>query len=662
MPLPSNQVVSGCAGWLWPVLICFLAGVSRALDAGTGLAITNSARSTITTDHLHDLSSGAIMLLDRGGDLARWPAPAPTTGMRPKVSADATINAGLDPRVGLNLRLGDDPPQLPTSQRAQAEPHIARDPNTPDTLAAVFQEGRYADAGGGAVDCGYSISHDGGLSWTRALIPELTQASGGPYYRATDPVAGIDLQGRMYLCTLAFADARQTIFPIVVSRSTNGGASFEAPFEVYRNPNGTLSPDKNWMAINTFPQSSTAGRIVVTWTMFENTSPFGSPIAYSVSDDAGQTWSAVRYATPTSYSCQGSQPVFLPDGTLAIVYWNFSSSLTGGAAIEVVTSSDGGGSFSSAQLVTPVTEYNAPGIRQGSFLPSATGDRTNGILAVTYQTLYQGRPKVMFTKSTNKGATWSAPVPASDNPTNAPIFNPGMSVSPDGQIVTIAFYDQRVNPANTNLVDLFLAQSFDGGASWQPNLRVTSVSSDVTVAPLTADGYMLGDYLAVAPTTSADVPAVPIWIDNRTGNPDPFIGRVGIAPQLDFSSWRAARFSLSQIGTPTVGGPGADPDADGIVNLLEYAFGLSPWIPDSPVFQAGFSGGTFTTFYERISGASDLNYSWLGSSDLSQWSPVAPSNVVVTPSANRRTETVTSVFAPATSAARFFRLAVERHN
>ena len=578
-----------------------------------------------------------------------------------KVSSDASINAGLDPRVGPNVRLGDDPPELQTSRRAQAEPHIVRDPNTPDTLAAVFQEGRYGDVGGGAVDCGYSISHDGGLTWSRALIPQLTQASGGPYYRATDPVAGIDLQGRIFLCTLAFADANKTIFPIVVSCSTNGGASFEAPVEVYRNPNGNLSPDKNWIAINTFAQSSTAGRIVVTWTMFENTSPFGSPIACSFSDDAGQTWSAVRYATPPTYSCQGSQPVFLSDGTLAIVYWNFASSLTGGTAIEVVTSSDGGGSFGSAQLVTPVTEYDAPGIRQGSFLPSATGDRRNGILAVTYQTLYQGGPKVMFTQSTNKGATWSVPVPASDNPTNAPIFNPGISVSPDGQIVTIAFYDQRVNPANANLVDLFLAQSFDGGASWQPNLRLTSVSSDVTLAPLTAEGYMLGDYLAVAPTTSADVPAVPVWIDTRTGDPDPFIGRVGIAPQLVFSSWRAARFSLSQISTPAIGDPGADPDADGIVNLVEYAFGLSPWIPDSPVFQAGFSGGTFTTFYERISGASDLNYSWLGSSDLSQWSPVTPTNVVVRPSPNRHTETVSSGFA-APSAARYFRLGVQRHN
>ena len=74
--------------------------------------------------------------------------------------------------------------------RAQAEPHIARAITNEDFLAGVFQEGRFANVGG-AVDCGYSISHDGGLTWTRALIPQLTMTSGGPYFRATDPVVAI---------------------------------------------------------------------------------------------------------------------------------------------------------------------------------------------------------------------------------------------------------------------------------------------------------------------------------------------------------------------------------------------------------------------------------------------------------------------------------------
>jgi hypothetical protein len=120
------------------------------------------------------------------------------------------------------------------------------------------------------VDCGYSISHDGGLTWTRALIPNLTTASGGPYPRATDPVAGINLNGNICLCTLVATDPNFDNGAVVVSRSTDGGATFGLPTIAYQPPNNSVFPDKDWMAINTFPGTASAGRIVVTFTLFSN--------------------------------------------------------------------------------------------------------------------------------------------------------------------------------------------------------------------------------------------------------------------------------------------------------------------------------------------------------------------------------------------------------
>ncbi len=151
-----------------------------------------------------------------------------------------------------------------------------------------------------------------------------------------------------------------------------------------------------------------------------------------------------------------------------------------------------------------------------------------------------------------------------------------MSSSPDGQIVTVVFYDHRDNPGSTTLVDMYLAQSFDGGATWRPNIRLTNVSSDATLAPLTGGGYMLGDYLGVAEPTSRDVPAVPVWIDTRTGNPDPFVARVGIAPSFDFTSWQAGRLSLGQITNPATGGQAGDADHDGEDNKSEFLSGTDP--------------------------------------------------------------------------------------
>lgn len=532
-----------------------------------------------------------------------------------KFGADASLEAGLNPRVGPNVRLGDDPSPLPPALRAQAEPHIARHPLDPDTLLATFQEGRYTN--GGAVTCGYSVSHDGGLTWTRAITPRLTTADGGQFYRATDPVAAIDANGVMYLNNLAAVDPQFQLSALLISRSTNGGLSFEPPVEITRSPFGTLV-DKNWLAVNTFAGTPTFGRLVSTFTSFDLN---GYPPALTYSDDQGATWSTWKYIAPLPFYAQGTQPVFLPDGTLAVVYWNFA-----GPAIEVRTSTDGGGTFTFSNRVATVTSFVSPTLRDGSFLPSAAGNRTNNSLYVVYQALHAGIPRVMFTMSTNAGVNWTAPTPISDNPPGVQVLNPTINASPDGRQLSVIFYDGRENPTNNYLVDLYLAYSVDGGATWKPNLRLSSVTSDARLAPLTASGYMLGDYMGVAAAAGQDVPAVGVFVDTRTGSPDPFVVRAAIAENTRFPSWRAARFSLAQIHTPSSGDPGADPDADGNENLVEYGFGLNPHLPDRPgvrpVIDA--TNGVFTLQRDVVAEAADLIFGWEVSTDFVQWTWTPP--------------------------------------
>lgn len=522
---------------------------------------------------LERLSSGALLLLDSGGDLVQPPANLQTRAETGSVSESAAVT--LDLRVGANIRLGDDPAVLPSAMRAQAEPHIARSQVDPDFIVGVFQEGRFTD--GGAVDCGYAVSHNGGLTWTHALISGLTRPVGGPYYRATDPVAGIDLNGRIYLNTdNATSSTGFTTGVVTVSRSIDGGVTFEPPVIVYDPGTSGAFPDKNWMAINNFAGTSTAGRIIVTFTLFTNINSNGAPILRVFSDDAGKSWSPPDFVSPPTSPSQGSQPVFLPDGRLAVVSWNFGSITSLGERLEVVVSNDGGGTFGPPQRIANAIEYRDPSIRSGSFLPSATADRTNPNLYVVYQALFAGAPRILFTKSTDAGATWTAPIPITDNLSNTGVFNPAIGASPDGNTLTVTFYDHRANPGSPTLVDLFLAQSFDGGATWEPNIRVSSVSTDASLAPRTDSGYMLGDYLGIAEATNTNVPAVPIWVDTRTGNADPFVARIGIAPQVDFISWQAARLSSVQINDPASGGQSGDADRDGEDNLSEFKANTDP--------------------------------------------------------------------------------------
>ena len=283
--------------------------------------------------------------------------------------------------------------------------------------------------------------------------------------------------------------------------------------------------------------------------------------------------------------------MFLPDGRVAIVYWNFAGNGSGDGdapavqeEIDMVVSNDGGASFGAPTLVTTVSRYTPPSIRSGDVLPSATTDRTTGAIYVVYQAercspCSRGS---LFTKSTDTGATWTAPRAITNNPGTG-VFNPAISASPDGQTLTVSFYDQRDSGGNTLLCNLYLTQSFDGGATWQPDIRLTSETTNASLAPLTPDGYMLGDYLGIAPTTGPDVPAVPVWVDTRTGNPDPFITRVGIAPEVDFTSFQASRLSLEQINDPQLGGTTGDADGDSATNLSEFLSGTEPNDPASVV-------------------------------------------------------------------------------
>ena len=529
---------------------------------------------------LHRLSSGGLMLLNRD-NLVLPPRSITTAKGGTTAEEAASAPVALDLRIGPNIRLGNDPSPLPSNMRAQAEPHIARATSNEDFLVGVFQEGRFAN-GGGAVDCGYSVSHDGGLIWTRALIPQLTMTSGGPYFRATDPVVAINLINNVYLETLVATDPQFINGAIVLSKSTDAGATFAAPVVAYRPGSNSVFPDKEWMAINTFPGTATGSRLLVTFSLFSNINSNGAPIMRVYSDDRGATWSSPA-AISTETTLQGSQPLYLPNGNCVVVYWNFGSSQQS-ERLEAVISTNGGQSFGSPIFITSAVEYNEPSIRTGSFLPSAAADRTTQNIYVVYQTLLGGNPRIAFTRSTNGGSNWTAPVAISDNPAGSGGFNPAINVSPDGGTITCVFYDHRNNPGSHVLVDLYLAQSFDFGNTWQPNVRLTSVSTDASLAPLTANGYMLGDYLGLAQTTRPTVPAVPIWVDTRSGNPDPFITRAGIAPYSDLvTAWEAARESLVQVPTTSLHAQSPDADRDGEDNQSEFASGTGANNPASVI-------------------------------------------------------------------------------
>jgi autotransporter-associated beta strand protein len=89
-----------------------------------------------------------------------------------------------------------------------------------------------------------------------------------------------------------------------------------------------------------------------------------------------------------------------------------------------------------------------------------------------------------------------------------------------------------------------------------------------------------------------------------------------------FSSWEANYFSSAGLANATVSGASANPTGDGVCNLLDYAFGLSPAIFNGPSVlpEVQLQNGQLSLTYVRNKSASDLTFTVEVSGDMKTWS------------------------------------------
>jgi hypothetical protein len=62
------------------------------------------------------------------------------------------------------------------------------------------------------------------------------------------------------------------------------------------------------------------------------------------------------------------------------------------------------------------------------------------------------------------------------------------------------------------------------------------------------------------------------WVDGLTWTP----------AATGYHAWLANYFTVQELGNPAIVGQNADPDRDGVANLIEYAFGGDPSLPGNP--------------------------------------------------------------------------------
>ncbi len=338
---------------------------------------------------------------------------------------------------------------------------------------------------------GYSRSSDGGASFNDlGLMPP--PAGPPPGFNFGDPGLVADGQGNFYASAIVFDVTRPSGFmsPVGVSKSTDGGLTFNAPVSpVPSGSPGTFHfADKEFIAVDT-TGGPFDGDVYLSWTdfQFNPRTGFEAPITFSRSTDGGTSFSApirVSFGGPSEI-VQGSEPAVGPNGEVYVAWFRWSPVPSG---VFIAKSTNGGGSFG-----PPIPVASLKWIGFGvplQFLPSLSGnfrvnsfpridvDPVNGNVYITFAANGSGAggdgADVFFTRSTDGGATWSVPVRVNDDGTKNDQFFPDIAVNQDG-VIEAMWYDRRLDASNLK-IDVFRAQSMDGGLSFGPNERVTAQS------------------------------------------------------------------------------------------------------------------------------------------------------------------------------------------
>lgn len=136
------------------------------------------------------------------------------------------------------------------------------------------------------------------------------------------------------------------------------------------------------------------------------------------------------------------------------------------------------------------------------------------------------------------------------------------------------------------------------------------------------------------------------------------------------AQWRTASFTPAELADPSISGDNADPDHDGLVNLVEYALNSNPKDPQplvmpAPTLQSNPADGkSYLVYsYRRRLGASGVQYAIEVSNDLRAWEATSSriEEIGVTKDLNGVTETVTVRIKPpiADQSAAFVRLTIK---
>jgi hypothetical protein len=399
----------------------------------------------------------------------------------------------------------------------QVEPWLAVSPADPDRQIAIWQQDRWSDGGANGLISAYTT--DGGASWIQPAVsaqPAFSNCTGGTgetggYTRASDPWVSFGPDGTAWAMALQADIGFGPANAMSVARTTDGGATWDAPVLLRRDTSPNVLNDKNSLTVDRFD----ADYVYAIWDRLE----FPNARAAAEAGEhaigyRGPTWFARR--TPSGWGDAheiydpgavnqtiGNQIVQTGTGKLVdgfnLIFNVKNAHKARGYNIAVLRSEDHGATWSGAKRITGFTPgtvsdptTGAP-VRTGDIIPEIAADPRPGsdtVYLVWQERGPTGLSRIMFTESADAGDHWSDPVTINTD-TSTPAFTPSIDVAPNGT-VTVTYYDFRHDTATASLeTDTWAVHRHAGETAWSES----HVDGPFDMAKAAnARGYFVGDY------------------------------------------------------------------------------------------------------------------------------------------------------------------------
>lgn len=396
--------------------------------------------------------------------LVRAPGPAGAAA-GPAVLPDVPVS-GLDERL----------------QLAHNSPALRADPTKPSFVVLANRLDN-PDFG-----CTLHLSGDGGRGWIPVKpVPKLPVGVDSCYA----PEVAFDRGGLLYYLFVGLAGSGNAPSGAYLVTSGDRGRTFTEPRRI-------LGPERYTIRMAIDPTVGTKGRLHLVWLEAGSDPPLGglgpppNPLMSSWSDDGGRTFSTpVRLSNP-------QRRVVAPalalgrDHAVHVLYYDLEDDARdyqglagpvwdGGWSLHLASSTDGGETF--GEPVT-VDDDLVPGERVMLIytMPApALAVGPSGAVYAAWSDARNGDRDVFVRRSADGGRQWDPPARLNDDGVGngRDQYLPALSVAPTGRVDAL-FLDRRDDADNVRN-HTYLTSSGNGGASFGPNLRVTSEASDSTI-------------------------------------------------------------------------------------------------------------------------------------------------------------------------------------